>query len=140
MHEIHPQLRKDCIVLGQFPLCHLLLTNDSNYPWFILVPDRENISEIYQLSESDQLQLMIESSAFGSFVMNQLKGVKLNVAALGNMVPQLHVHVIVRYKDDAAWPGPVWGKVAATAYSDVELIELKEKLCLSKLNNFKASD
>ena len=140
MAAIHPQLKSDCLMLGRFPLCHLLLTNDSNYPWFILVPDRENITEIYELSEADQIQLMVESSALGAFAMDNLKGDKLNVAALGNMVPQLHVHVIVRYKNDAAWPGPIWGKVAAKSYSDAALDELKEKLGLSKLRDFSAAD
>lgn len=137
---IHPQLQNDCQILGRFPLCQLLLTKDANYPWFILVPDRENINEIYQLSKADQGQLMVESSSLGAHVMAHLQGDKLNVAALGNMVPQLHVHVIVRYKNDAAWPGPIWGKVAAKPYSDTGLIELKEKLGLSKLNGFTAAD
>ena len=136
MGTIHPQLRNDCLILGRFPLCQLLLAKDANYPWFILVPDRKNIAEIYQLSEADQQQLMTESSALGAFVMERLNGDKLNLAALGNMVPQLHMHVIVRYKEDAAWPGPIWGKVAAKVYSNVELNDLKEKLGLSKLQNF----
>ncbi|MFT5224372.1 MAG: diadenosine tetraphosphate (Ap4A) HIT family hydrolase [Polaribacter sp.] len=136
MSTIHPQLLNDSHVLGYFPLCHLLLENDASYPWFILVPKRENISEIYQLSAADQQQLMLESSALGEGLMAALKGDKLNVAALGNIVPQLHVHVIVRYKTDAAWPGPVWGKRPAKEYDELELIQLKDKFKQLALPNF----
>jgi diadenosine tetraphosphate (Ap4A) HIT family hydrolase len=138
MSMIHPQLLNDSLVLGHFPLCHLLLAKDANYPWFILVPKRKNISEIYQLSAADQQQLMLEASALGECLMTALKGDKLNVAALGNMVPQLHVHVIVRYKTDAAWPDPIWGKVPAKEYDEIELIELRDqlkKLALPKFTN-----
>jgi diadenosine tetraphosphate (Ap4A) HIT family hydrolase len=136
MSTIHPQLLNDSLVLGYFPLCHLLLAKDANYPWFILVPDRDNISETYQLSAADQQQLMVESSALGECLMTALKGDKLNVAALGNMVPQLHIHVIVRYKTDAAWPSPVWGKVPAKVYDELELFELREQLKKLALANF----
>jgi diadenosine tetraphosphate (Ap4A) HIT family hydrolase len=136
MSTIHPQLLNDSLVLGNFPLCHLLLAKDANYPWFILVPNRDNISEIHQLSVSDQQQLMVESSALGERLMTALKGDKLNVAALGNMVPQLHLHVIVRYKKDAAWPGPIWGKVTVKTYEEHELIKLKNQLKTLALPNF----
>ena len=126
MNIIHPQLLSDCFVLGYFPLCHLLLAKDANYPWFILVPNRQDISEIHQLSALDQKQLMVESSILGECLMTRLKGDKLNVAALGNMVPQLHMHVIVRYKIDAAWPEPIWGKVASKIYDELELMQLKK--------------
>ncbi|WP_310693349.1 HIT domain-containing protein [Thiohalophilus sp.] len=99
-------------------LCHVLLMLDANYPWFILVPDREDIEEIYQLSLEDQRQLMSESSRIGQAIMHGFNGDKLNVAALGNVVPQLHIHHIVRYHDDPAWPAPVWGKVATLPYAD----------------------
>jgi len=138
MKMIHPQLLKDCFVLGCFPLCHLLLAKDSNYPWFILVPNRQDISEIHQLSALDQQQLIAESSALGQCLMTSLKGDKLNVAALGNMVPQLHMHVIVRYKIDAAWPGPIWGKVTPKVYDELELAELKTQLKKWALPNFTA--
>jgi len=140
MSAIHPQLRKDCLVLGCFPLCHLLLVKDANYPWFILVPNRDNISEIHQMSESDQRQLMLESSALGECLMTALKGHKLNVAALGNMVPQLHMHLIVRYKNDAAWPDPIWGKVEAKVYGEFELNVLKNQVKQWVLPNFTSTD
>lgn len=95
--------------------------NDSNYPWFILVPDRENITEIYQLDEKDQQQLLSESSTLSSIIDKQFAADKINIAALGNIVAQLHVHHVVRYKSDAAWPAPVWGKLPAKAYSNEEI-------------------
>ncbi len=114
---LHPQLEKDCFIVGHFPLCLLLLLNDTNYPWFILVPQRQNIREIHQLSEQDQQQLMRESSALAECIEQTFKADKINIAALGNMVPQLHLHHIVRYKTDATWPAPVWGKLAAVPYT-----------------------
>lgn len=116
MAEIHPKLAADCLTLGKFPLSYLLLMLDANYPWFILVPDREATQEIYQLSPEDQQQLLRESSSLGEALMKAFQGDKLNVAALGNVVPQLHVHHIVRHQSDPAWPAPVWGRVPARAY------------------------
>ncbi len=121
MADLHSQLSNDCLILGRFPLCHLLLMLDANYPWFILVPDRPEISEIYQLSEEDQQQLLRESSMLADFLMKSFQGDKMNIAALGNIVPQCHIHHVVRYHDDAAWPAPIWGHVPGKAYSDNEL-------------------
>ena len=105
---------------------------DSNYPWFILVPDRENITEIHQLAEIDQIQLITESSQLSSVISSQFNADKLNIAALGNVVPQLHIHHIVRYKNDAVWPAPVWGKLPAKPYSDADknqaIMKLKQGL------------
>jgi diadenosine tetraphosphate (Ap4A) HIT family hydrolase len=140
MSTIHPQLLNDSLVLGTFPLCHLLLAKDANYPWFILVPNRDNISEIHQLSALDQQRLVVESSALGKRLMMALKGDKLNVAALGNMVPQLHVHVIVRYKKDAAWPRPIWGEVPSKVYSSIGLIEMIDQVKKMALPNFTLID
>ena len=128
MSQLHPQLAKDCLPLGQFPLSHLLLMNDSHYPWFILVPARENIQEIYQLKPAEQQQLMRESSALGQAVMALFHGDKLNIGALGNMVPQLHVHHIVRFRTDPAWPAPVWGKLPAQPYEEEALKRLFAQL------------
>jgi diadenosine tetraphosphate (Ap4A) HIT family hydrolase len=99
--------------------------NDSNYPWFILVPARDGIREIYQLEAGDRGQLLDESCALSEFIMDYYKGEKLNVAALGNQVPQLHLHHIVRYASDPAWPGPIWGKHAARAYSTAAIDEIR---------------
>jgi len=116
--QLHPQLEKDCLNLGRFSLCHLLLLKDANYPWFILVPDRVDMTEIYQLSQNEQQRLMLESTMLSNALVSAFEPDKLNIAALGNVVPQLHVHHIVRYKSDAAWPAPVWGYVPAQAYDD----------------------
>ena len=116
MSQIHPRLAEDCLFVGKFPLSYLLLMLDANYPWFILVPNRDAIQEIYQLSQTDQQQLLTESSALGKALMQGFKGDKLNVAALGNVVPQLHLHHIVRYRSDPAWPDPVWGRVPRRDY------------------------
>ena len=138
MGVIHPQLLNDCQVLGRFNLCHLLLVLDANYPWFILVPDRDSIEEVYQLSGEDQLQLLTESSLLGERLMQVLKGDKLNLAALGNQVPQLHLHHVVRYQNDPAWPAPVWGKVASKPYSESGIAALLSKLELGQLAGFQA--
>ncbi|MEH6564766.1 MAG: HIT domain-containing protein [Halopseudomonas sp.] len=124
MFELHPQLAKDGISVGDFPLSRLLLINDSHYPWFVLVPRRAGISEVFELTEEDQLQLGRESVHLSRILHRIFNADKLNVAALGNMVSQLHVHHIIRYRDDIAWPAPVWGKVPASPYSNEGLAKV----------------
>lgn len=119
--------------MGDFPLSRLLLMNDSRYPWFILVPRRPGITEIFQLGETDQQQLQRESVALGQGIMSVFGGDKLNVAALGNLVSQLHIHHIVRYRDDATWPGPVWGVGIAVPYTPEQLAVLREKIVDSRI-------
>ena len=121
MFHLHPQLEKDCIVMGDLSLSRLLLLNDARYPWFILVPRREGVTEIFQLGVEDQQQLLKESSQLGEFLMTTYSGDKLNIGALGNLVPQLHLHHIVRYQTDETWPGPVWGVGVARQYTESEL-------------------
>ncbi len=128
MTDIHTQLLNDCLVLGSFPLCRLLLMKDANYPWFILVPDREDTSEIHHLSDEDQIQLIKESAFLSAVIEEEFRGDKINVAALGNVVPQLHLHHIVRYKDDVAWPSPIWGNQPTREYSDELLDTMSNKL------------
>ncbi len=118
---IHSTLRRDCETVGRFTLCHLLLMKDANYPWFILVPDRPDVSEIYQLNEQDQILLLRESSYLAEKLALHYRADKINIAALGNVVPQLHIHHIVRYRDDAAWPAPVWGAAPPKPYGPGEL-------------------
>ncbi|MDX1633057.1 MAG: HIT family protein [Marinobacter sp.] len=125
---LHPKLAADTVSLGSSALCEVRLMNDSTWPWVLLVPRRNGVREIYQLSEADQLQLLRESSALGQGLMETFRGDKLNVAALGNMVPQLHLHHIVRFEGDPAWPGPVWGRQPPVAYGDAELAERVERL------------
>jgi diadenosine tetraphosphate (Ap4A) HIT family hydrolase len=127
--ELHPTLARDCHVLGDWPLCRLLLMDDANYPWFILVPRRDGVREIYELADADRAQLWEESHQLSRAAMKAFSGHKLNVAALGNVVPQLHVHHIVRRQSDAAWPAPVWGRVPIRPYEAAARAESIEALC-----------
>ena len=127
MFELDARLKQDTVVVGQWPLSILLLHKDSNFPWCILVPKLEQISEIYELSEHDQLRLFDESRLVADALVEIFAPDKLNIAALGNVVKQLHVHHIARFMDDPAWPAPVWGAVPARDYSESRLAErLKE--------------
>lgn len=121
MITLDSRLLKDCVVIGKFKLSNVLLMRDSNYPWCVLVPDREDMTEIFDLTEDDQEQLKLESNSLLEFLKNEFNADKMNVAALGNVVPQLHIHHIVRYKTDIAWPAPVWGAFPAKVYSDDEI-------------------
>lgn len=126
--QLDPQLKVDTVHLGDYPLCQVLLMNDSNYPWFILVPRRAGVTEIYHLGEKDRHQLMKESASLAENLADIFAARKMNVANLGNMVAQLHVHVIVRKEGDFAWPGPVWGKAPAKSYTDEELSRIQSRL------------
>lgn len=128
MFVLDARLVQDTFTVGDFPLCRLLLSNDSNYPWFILVPRRADIVEVFELAEADQLQLWKETSTLSSLLSDAFKADKLNVAALGNVVSQLHMHVIVRYRSDAAWPAPVWGKHAAKPYTPEQITAVYQQL------------
>ncbi|MGB2130056.1 MAG: HIT family protein [Marinobacterium sp.] len=125
---LDPRLVTDTIAIGDFPLCRLLLMNDSQYPWFILVPRRAGVTELYHLPAAEQQQLMAEISELSETLADLFQARKMNVATLGNMVPQLHVHVIARQATDPAWPGPVWGKVPAIPYTIDELARVRSKL------------
>jgi len=117
MTELHPQLAQDCFEIAQLPLCRVLLMNDAHYPWIILVPKRDRVTEIYQLNEQDQQQFMRESSAISQALHRSTNADKINIAALGNVVPQLHIHHVARFKSDPAWPAPIWGKVSPSPYT-----------------------
>tara|TARA_R110002094_G_scaffold175096_1_gene155656 strand:- start:1 stop:432 length:432 start_codon:yes stop_codon:yes gene_type:complete len=126
--QLHPQLANDCFVIADLPLSQLLLCNDSAYPWFILVPKVDDIQDVYQLDWQQQQQLLNESSMLSEILMQEFNGDKMNVAALGNVVPQLHMHHIVRFKNDACWPKPIWGQQALTPYSDEALEGIKQRI------------
>jgi diadenosine tetraphosphate (Ap4A) HIT family hydrolase len=130
------RLQQDTLVIGDFPLCRLLLSNDSQYPWFILVPRREDISELFQLDGADQQQLWQETTMLAELLKDSFDADKLNVATLGNVVSQLHMHVIVRKRDDAAWPAPVWGKHPAQPYSAEQVAAIRERLRLVLTDDF----
>lgn len=125
---LHERLAADTVSLGQSGLCEIRLMNDSNWPWILLVPRVAGVREIYQLTPDQQQQLLAESSLLGEGMMDLFGGDKLNVAALGNMVPQLHLHHIVRHEGDPAWPGPVWGKLPPKPYSEGALAEVISRL------------
>jgi len=116
MFQLHPQLETDTVLVGRFPLCLLLLSKDANYPWCSVVPQRDGVEEIYQLDGADQSQLLHESSLLAETLAALFAADKMNVATIGNMVPQLHMHHVARFKNDAAWPRPVWGAVDAVDY------------------------
>jgi len=121
--SLHSQLMKDTIDIGDLPLCRVLVIKDANYPWLLLVPRREGAVEIIDLEEVEQAQLMTEISRVARAVKDITKCDKLNIAALGNVVPQLHVHVIARRNGDAAWPRPVWGAAPPLAHDAEEVQE-----------------
>jgi diadenosine tetraphosphate (Ap4A) HIT family hydrolase len=128
MFSLDPRLQNDTFVLGRFPLSLLLLMNDCSYPWLILVPQRPEIREIYQLDPADQHQLLRESCHLAAALAEHYHPDKLNIAALGNVVPQLHLHHVVRYRNDPAWPAPVWGKNPPVAYTAAQLQAVCDQL------------
>ncbi|MDF2398394.1 HIT domain-containing protein [Pseudomonas protegens] len=136
MFTLDSRLQQDTLPIGDFPLCRLLLSNDANYPWFILVPRREDISELFQLDVTDQLQLWRETTALAEVLKDSFDADKLNVATLGNVVSQLHMHVIVRKRDDAAWPAPVWGKHPAKPYTAQEVVAIRNRLRVVLTDDF----
>ena len=119
--SLHPQLKKDTIDIGDLPLSKVLVIRDANFPWLLLVPRRPDIIEIIDLTEVEQAQLMTEVSRVARALKEVTKCDKLNIAALGNMVPQLHVHIIARRSGDAAWPRPVWGVMPPLAHDAEEV-------------------
>ncbi|MCO7565511.1 HIT domain-containing protein [Pseudomonas sp. S 311-6] len=137
MFVMDSRLQQDSLVLGDFPLCRLLLSKDANYPWFILVPRRADVSELFQLDEADQRQLWKETTYLAETLKDSFAADKMNVATLGNVVSQLHVHVIVRRRDDAAWPAPVWGRQPAVAYTDEQVEAVRQRLRAVLSDDFK---
>lgn len=129
--ELHPRLDADTFELGRLPLCRVLLMNDATYPWMILVPQRPGLREIHELDEADQMQLMRESCLVARTMATMFEADKMNVAALGNMVPQLHVHHIARHTGDPAWPAPVWGRTPPRPYAPGEVEKLLARFVLT---------
>ena len=114
--SLHPQLAQDTVPVGDLALSRVLLANDANFSWAILVPRRPGLVELIDLEENSQIQLLGEIAAAARALKSITECEKLNIAALGNQVPQLHIHVIARRHSDAAWPKPVWGAAAPAAY------------------------
>jgi len=113
--SLHPQLHADTVPVCDLALSRLLAMNDANFPWLILVPRRAGVSEIIDLGDEQSL-LMDEIALVSRALKVESRCDKLNVAAIGNVVPQLHIHIVARRKDDAAWPKPVWGAVPRRVY------------------------
>jgi diadenosine tetraphosphate (Ap4A) HIT family hydrolase len=113
---LHPQLAADTVPVGDLALTRVLLSNDANYPWAILVPRRPGLTEIIDMEPNEQVQLLAEVDAVARALKSITECEKLNIAALGNVVAQLHVHVVARRHSDAAWPKPVWGAAPPRAY------------------------
>ncbi len=116
--RLHPRLAADTLPIGDLPLCRALLLNDSRFPWLVLVPRRENAVEIHDLAPDDRMALIEEIARAGAALKKICGAEKINTGALGNIVSQLHIHVVARFAADAAWPGPVWGSGGAVAYDE----------------------
>ena len=115
--SLDPQLAKDTVPVGDLPLARVLLSNDANFPWLILVPRMPGVTEITDLDPNEQVQLLGEIDAAARVLKSVTECEKLNIAALGNVVAQLHVHVVARRHSDSAWPKPVWGAVSPATYN-----------------------
>ena len=125
---LHETLAADTVALLSWPLSRVLLMNDSRYPWLILVPARTGMNEIHDLAPADQTCLMEEIDRASKTLAHLYSPQKINVGALGNIVPQLHIHVVARFADDDAWPGPVWGAHPARPYDPTALEETVRSL------------
>lgn len=118
--KLHPQLQADSVFICELALCQVRMINDANYPWFLLIPKQKDVSEPYQLSPTQQQMLTKESRILSLAIEKCFSPDKLNIASIGNMVPQLHVHHIARFKSDLAWPKPVWGVGSMVAFDESE--------------------
>lgn len=123
--SLDPRLVADSIALGRLPLCEVRLQNDARFPWLVLIPRRKDVSELFDLAAADQAQLFKEITRVSATLRAVTQCLKINVGALGNIVRQLHVHVVARNEGDHAWPGPVWGAGTRVPYGDAE----KAALC-----------
>ncbi len=125
--SLHPQLAKDCHELGKLELCHILLMDNALVPWFILVPET-SITEFHQLEHKQQLQLLEEINRISGFIESHFTISKLNTATIGNIVRQMHIHIIGRHEKDYCWPGVVWGRVEKEPYEQSKVDEIRNAL------------
>ncbi|MBX3533817.1 MAG: HIT domain-containing protein [Xanthobacteraceae bacterium] len=126
--SLDPRLAADSIAIGKLALCEVRLQDDARFPWLVLVPQRENVSELFELAEPDQAAAMEEIARVSAALRAVTQCLKINVGALGNIVRQLHIHIVARNEGDAAWPGPVWGAGTRVPYDDVQKADLIERL------------
>lgn len=122
--DLHPKLAEDCVQVTSLDLCDVLLMNDSRFPWLILVPRRTDLRDFHEIAVDDRDTLLDEMDRCSRLLSKLPEITKINVAALGNQVPQLHVHVIARSTNDAAWPGPVWGQGTVVPYDEAALNQM----------------
>jgi diadenosine tetraphosphate (Ap4A) HIT family hydrolase len=130
MYKLDERLQQDTFLLASLPLCELLLLNNAHYPWLILVPRREGVTEIYQLEQTDRDQLWRESHQLSVWMADYFRFDKLNIGALGNVVSQLHLHHVGRRRNDPAWPGPVWGQHPSQAYVTEAIEKIKHQVSI----------
>ena len=129
--QLHPTLDADTHLISTMDDCQILLMDDARFPWLILVPQASDVRELYELSEQQQQQTYRAILRISKALAEHSRADKMNVAALGNQVPQLHIHIIARYQTDSAWPGPVWGVGQVERYSKIELERTLDSLILA---------
>jgi len=135
MFTLHPRLKADTTFIQKLTVSSLYLLNDSRYPWVVIVPERDALSELHDLTSADYTAVMDEVRQLSRILSECFNPKKINVGALGNLVPQLHIHIIARQIEDPSWPGPVWGVGEATPYSpqlcEQRIFEIRQKLTTS---------
>ena len=122
--ELDPKLKKDTLFMTNLELCTVLLMNDERFPWLILVPKKPDVTELYALTKNELYQLLIEIKTASTWLQKNYQPDKLNVASIGNIVSQLHIHIVARYQTDPVWPQPVFGQGVAVPYSDEKIATL----------------
>ena len=128
MYTLHPQLSDETVPVCDLELCRVLLSRDANYPWLVLSPQRDGLRDLHDLNDADGIAILEEIRRCSQALVDLYRPDKMNVAALGNQVPQLHIHIIARFTTDPAWPGPVWGRVPAADYDDAARDSLISRL------------
>ncbi len=118
---LHPQLENDSMHIADLKLCNVRLAKDARFPWLILIPRRPDLRDWHNVAPADQMDLLAEVNTASGILEQRFTADKINVAALGNQVPQLHIHVIARFTTDSAWPGPVWGVGIPSSYDEADL-------------------
>lgn len=126
--KLHPQLEKDTVLIGDLKLCQVRLLPDGENPWIVLIPKKDNLIDWSDLKKEDQYLLTEEITFISNLLKENHAPDKINVASLGNMVPQLHIHVIARYKSDRAWPGAIWGTSSTKNFNEDQINEWKKRL------------
>jgi diadenosine tetraphosphate (Ap4A) HIT family hydrolase len=126
--SLDPRLSSDSARIGRLALCEVRLQDDARFPWLVLVPQREGMSELFELAVADRAAAMEEIAQCAAALRAVTQCLKINVGALGNIVRQLHIHIVARNEGDAAWPGPVWGAGTRVPYSEMQKSELIERM------------